>query len=110
MSWAQEWGSARLDVLERDRYRCQAIGPNGERCPAEGASLHVHHIASVIRDGGDPLDLSNLVALCSRCHPSVEAGRRTFIPPAPEPDAPASVWRSYVAAKRRAMEATCPAA
>jgi len=50
----------RTEVLERDRFRCQAPGCGNSRF------LEVHHIKSRSRGGGNELD--NLITLCSGCH------------------------------------------
>lgn len=51
-------------VLERDKYQCYICGKN--------TNLHIHHIVPRRLGGSD--DIENLVALCSGCHMSVEAG------------------------------------
>ena len=50
----------RTEVLERDRFRCQAPGCGNSRF------LEIHHVKSRARGGGN--DLDNLVTLCSGCH------------------------------------------
>lgn len=53
-----KWQEIRLQVLERDGYRCQ-------QCKSLD-DLDVHHIKARL-DGGDDL-LGNLVTLCRTCH------------------------------------------
>lgn len=59
------WRRARAAVLERDGA-CQI----GGACLGR---LEVHHLTKLTA-GGDPLDLTNLVALCQRHHRLVEQG------------------------------------
>ena len=57
---SNEWRSLR-DAVIRERGRHCA------RCGKEGGRVYVDHIEEV-RDGGAPLDRSNLQILCSSCH------------------------------------------
>ncbi len=57
----------RMEVLERDRFRCQAPGCGNSRF------LEVHHVKSRSRGGGNKLD--NLITLCSGCHRLHHEGR-----------------------------------
>ncbi len=50
----------RTEVLERDRFRCQAPGCGNSRF------LEIHHVKPKSRGGGN--ELENLVTLCSGCH------------------------------------------
>lgn len=71
-----QWRRVRLLVLERDCYLCQECKRKGVLTGLT-SSDHVHH-KHEIRDGGDPLDMDNLEALCHSCHSkhSVESGVR----------------------------------
>ena len=53
------WRKLRLEVLDRDRWRCQA-------CKKAGI-LEVDHIVPV-QDGGAAYDPGNLQVLCRGCH------------------------------------------
>ncbi len=57
----------RTEVLERDRFRCQAPGCGNSRF------LEIHHVKSRSRGGGNELD--NLITLCSGCHRLHHEGR-----------------------------------
>ena len=56
------WRKVRLQVLERDQYRCQ-IGDRG----CTGRATAVDHILP-LHHGGPRLDLANLRATCSSCN------------------------------------------
>lgn len=60
------WQKKRLDILNRDNFKCQCCG-NGE------LTLHVHHTKYI--KGNDPWDYKNnfLVTLCELCHDSEHA-------------------------------------
>lgn len=53
-----EWQETRLQVLERDGYRCQECKSLDD--------LDVHHIKAKLDGGDDSLD--NLITLCRTCH------------------------------------------
>lgn len=55
-----QWRSLR-DTIIRERGRCC------QRCGKEGGRVYVDHIDE-LRDGGAPLNRSNLQVLCSSCH------------------------------------------
>ena len=61
------WQKKRLEILERDQYKCQ-------RCWAEDSrQLHVHH---TYYERGKPIwehDEKYLVALCEGCHSNAQA-------------------------------------
>ncbi len=57
----------RLQVLERDGWRCQLCGSM--------VHLQVHHIQFRSHSGAD--DEENLVTLCSRCHATRHGRPRT---------------------------------
>lgn len=52
----------RLNVLERDNYRCQFCGATVE----DGVKLHIDHIIPVSKGGTD--DMDNLQVLCHKCN------------------------------------------
>ena len=56
---SREWKRIRVQVLQRDDYRCRDCGRAGR--------LEVHHLVAV-RRGGAKLDPGNLLTLCFRCH------------------------------------------
>ncbi|HYK93249.1 MAG TPA: HNH endonuclease [Thermoplasmata archaeon] len=56
------WDAARVVVLRRDRYTCQACGRRARR-----RELEVDHVVEVAR-GGPALEYSNLQTLCRACH------------------------------------------
>ena len=53
------WRRMRLQILERDGYRCRQCGRSGR--------LEVDHITP-IRRGGDEYNPDNLQAICRGCH------------------------------------------
>jgi CRISPR/Cas system-associated protein Cas10 (large subunit of type III CRISPR-Cas system) len=64
------WRKNRRKALKRDNDTCQV-------CGTEEKELHVHHIKPVVEfDEDDPSmhELSNMITLCSTCHPKVENG------------------------------------
>lgn len=64
--------SVRRIVLQRDRYRCRALGCNHTR------HLEVHHRIPRARGGSN--DIDNLVTLCSACHRRIhEPGHRIVL-------------------------------
>lgn len=63
----------RLRVLERDQHRCSGRFLGGE-C---SAVLDVHHIVPRSEGGTDEDD--NLLTLCHRHHPTLEAIRRAVL-------------------------------
>lgn len=63
------WRRNRKKALQRDGGTCQSCGSDDD--------LHVHHITPVVEFDDDDPDmhkLSNLITLCSTCHPKVENG------------------------------------
>lgn len=67
------WRAVRAATLRRAAYRCEAR-TDGERCPV-GVGLEAHHLVP-LRDGGEPYDLDNVVALCARHHRLAEMAVR----------------------------------
>lgn len=55
-------GKLRLDVMERDDYRCQMCG----RTVEDGVKLHIDHIVPVSKGGTN--DMNNLQVLCHKCN------------------------------------------
>ena len=90
MSWRKgerpsrrQWGKVRLQVLDRDSWRCQKCG--------KAALLEIDHVKP-LEDGGALYDLANLQTLCVGCHQAksrVERGGR-----APDPEG--AKWRVYL--------------
>lgn len=68
-NYPKEFYEKRLEVLERDNYKCQMYGmTQEEHLERYGCSLHVHHI-----DGNkDNNDMNNLVTLCTVCNTKIE--------------------------------------
>lgn len=56
-----EWQRKRLQVLERAQWRCS-------NCQAQDKQLHVHHKRYLRGHKVWEYDLTDLVALCERCH------------------------------------------
>jgi 5-methylcytosine-specific restriction endonuclease McrA len=66
-----------LRNYEARRRALHAQVTAGAHCVVCGTTsgLHAHHVLPAIDGGRDELD--NLVAVCRRCHPTVEARTRT---------------------------------
>ena len=77
----RRWSKVRLQVLERDGYRCVDCGKAGR--------LEVDHIMPAYR-GGSLYDLANLQALCKSCHISKTASENTRVWPARDD------WRALI--------------
>ena len=84
MSWrrgkrpnAARWQKVRLQVLDRDGWRCVRCGRAGR--------LEVDH-KTPLEDGGDMYGLRNLGALCRGCHieKTREEGRRRHVKALPQ--------------------------
>lgn len=69
------WRAARASALARDGHRCSAGRLLGGAC---SELLHVHHLIPV-RAGGAPYNPDNLLTLCDRHHPVVEAVRKAVL-------------------------------
>ena len=72
---SREWERVRLQVLDRDHWRCTVCGRAG--------LLEVHHLVA-LADGGAALDPENCVAMCASCHVAhhrheVDPGRREWL-------------------------------
>lgn len=80
----RRWEALRLQVFERDGWRCRACGKAGR--------LELDHVTPLHR-GGDEWDAANLQALCRGCHLAKTASERER--PDPERDA----WRRLLAAQ-----------
>lgn len=73
IAYAGQWWEVRRLALERADYSCQSCGKTTEEM---GRDPDVHHTTPV-REFDEPQDahyLDNLVCLCRKCHPKVEAG------------------------------------
>ena len=79
------WRRFRLQVFERDGWRCRSCGRAGR--------LECDHIVPLSR-GGAPFDLGNAQALCRGCHVTKSRGER---PPKRESELRRR-WRALVEA------------
>ena len=81
------WQKKRLEVLNRDGWRCQC-------CEGQDLELHVHH--AVYRRNADPWDYDNseLASLCKSCHANVERIIDDFrrMLPRSSPSKLSSIW------------------
>jgi len=55
------WQRKRLEILERDKWRCRACGERNQ-------IMHVHHLSYSKSYSPWDCDNSELVTLCSECH------------------------------------------
>lgn len=62
------WYVLRKKVFERDKYKCQKCGGDGQ------GILHIHHIHKRSEGGKDTED--NLITLCPPCHARAEPHRK----------------------------------
>jgi 5-methylcytosine-specific restriction protein A len=69
--YAGPWKRIRLEILERDRYRCQIKGPG-----CTGEATEVDHILPVSM-GGAWWEHENLRGSCSRCNQMRNTKRTT---------------------------------
>jgi len=69
------WEIARAAALDRDGHRCTVARLLGGAC---SPVLDVHHLTPVT-EGGAPCDLDNLITVCHRHHPMLEALRRAIL-------------------------------
>ena len=69
----EKWEDIRARALARDQHRCSGRFLGGE-C---SAILDVHHILPAAEGGTDELD--NLLTVCHRHHPTLEALRRAIL-------------------------------
>ena len=66
-SYPPDWEERRQKVLDKAKYKCQ-------ECKTDMVlNLHVHHIKHLGRGGSNKV--SNLMALCERCHEKKHGGR-----------------------------------
>ena len=77
----RRWAAVRVQVLERDNWRCSACRSYGNE---------VDHVRPLSR-GGSPYDLANLQCLCRSCH--IEKTRIEN----EQPDPAREAWRKLVA-------------
>ena len=56
---ARRWAAVRLEVFNRDGWRCRACGKPGR--------LEAHH-EPPLRAGADPYDPAGIKTLCRGCH------------------------------------------
>lgn len=80
----KRWEAVRLEVLDRDGWRCR-------RCGA-ARRLEVDHVIPLHVDPRqDPYDPAGLQALCRRCHRDKSRGETE------QPDPVRDAWRALVA-------------
>ncbi len=65
-----KWQKKRLEVLQRDNFKC-------DKCGDEETELHIHHKERTAKDPRDE-PIKNLVALCRICHFIVERDEKLF--------------------------------
>lgn len=70
------WDEARALAFERDGHRCVIGRLFGGECHP---TLDAHHVTPIV-DGGAACDPANLVTLCHRHHPEIEALRKRIRP------------------------------
>lgn len=80
----RRWDKLRLQILDRDSWRCQSCGKAGR--------LEVDHIIP-LEHGGAAWSPDNLQALCVRCHIAKTRGERPPLPPERQ------AWDSLLAAR-----------
>ena len=68
----KEWKSLRLEIIKRDRYRCQS-------CKRRGGMLEVHHKVR-ITESRHWFDPEGLETLCRSCHLRVSSKENTTDP------------------------------
>jgi 5-methylcytosine-specific restriction endonuclease McrA len=76
-----QWQRIRKAVRARDGNACRNCAASGD-----WARLSVHHLLPANLGGTD--DMSNLVTLCSTCHPIYEKAARTLTLPVDTPTTP----------------------
>ncbi len=57
---SKEWASKRLEILERDNYKCIRCGIDN--------NLEIHHLNYIKNRNAWEYDNSDLITLCHRCH------------------------------------------
>jgi 5-methylcytosine-specific restriction protein A len=80
--YSHERGSAASQGYDRDWQRVRLaylrLHPLCEACDREGLTVPatiVHHVKA-IKDSGDRLSISNLMAVCHACHEAIEGPNR----------------------------------
>lgn len=78
--YTPKWRDFRERALKNAGFLC-------EHCKSDGriVSARLVHHKKAIREGGEPFDAENLVALCNECHAEIHNRRRV-------PDA----WDSWI--------------
>ena len=77
----RRWARVRLQVLDRDEWRCRICGAYGNECD---------HIVP-LHKGGAPYDPNNLQTQCRNCHIEKTRGENE------RPDPARDAWRKLVA-------------
>jgi hypothetical protein len=97
---SQKWQAARAAALDRDGSRCTVARLLGGPCSDE--PLHEHHVVPVV-EGGDPLDVDNLLTVCKTHHPTVERLRRFVLARRAELEATPRCPHRHTSAEARAL-------
>lgn len=63
----------RLDVLKRDRFKCQMPGCKSKK------NLNVHHINPWSKASSLRYDISNGITLCNKCHQFITGKEHHYI-------------------------------
>ena len=81
---SSRWERLRLEILDRDGYRCKACGKAGK--------LEVDHVVPMWQ-GGEKWDPANLQTLCVGCHIAKTRGEFS------RPDPAREKWRRLIASR-----------
>lgn len=73
---APAWRALAAEARARDGARCSLGRFLGGEC---SDTLHAHHLIPVAEDPRQAWDLNNVLTVCSRHHPQVEAVRRAVL-------------------------------
>lgn len=64
----EEWKKLRIQVFERDHYRCRAITPEGRVCLQGPPRTQIQCAHILARRKGGTDDIRNLITKCVDCH------------------------------------------
>lgn len=82
--YGSNWEQKRKEALDRDNYTCQDCGEEFEKSQRLSGKLHVHHIKPLKEFDTENIEdeansLSNLISLCSSCHPKWEMSEKKIV-------------------------------